>query len=386
MKKGTIITYGGHWFCMSASNVFARVTRENTIFKDERSLSPDFIPDALPHRDGQINALVYALKPLAEGGKASNVFVFGPPGAGKTATLRYVVSQLKEFSGRVRPVYLNCYGYNTRQAVLAELTRIVERPVPSRGMSTSELYQKVLEGLKFANFVPVLVFDEFDQLMENDGNDLLYDILRIPENGRVAIPVILISNDTSIPSRLDARVRSSFSHESVEFGPYTPMQLKDILRERASLSLVPNAISPDVVGLIAAHASKRGGDCRVAIETLRKAARNAERANAQQISEEHVRAAFEDPETHAVQKSIPYLSESHKQVLKGLFLLGGKNVPSNDLYVKLASQGIGLSDRRIRELLVELEKRKAVTTTTDVSGRGRTKRITVNFSEQTMEN
>jgi Cdc6-like AAA superfamily ATPase len=164
------------------------------------------------------------------------------------------------------------------------------------------------------------------------------------------------------------------------------MQLKDILRERAALSLVTNAISPDMIGLIAAHASKRGGDCRVAIETLRKAARNAERGNASEISEENVRMAFEDPETHAVQKSIPYLSESHKQVLKGLFLLGGKNVSSNDLYVKLASQGIGLSDRRIRELLVELEKRKAITTTTDVSGRGRTKRITVNFSEQTMEN
>lgn len=371
---------------MSSSNVFARASKENIIFKDERVLSPDFIPEMLPHRDSQINSLVYALKPLVEGGKANNVFVFGPPGAGKTATLKYVVNQLKEFSARVRPVYLNCYGYNTRQSVLSELTRIVERPVPARGMSTSELYQKVLEGLKFANFVPVLVFDEFDQLMENDGNELMYDILRIPENGRVGVPVILISNDTSIPSRLDARVRSSFSHETVEFNPYSPSQLKDIIRERAALALVPNALSTEALHLIAGHASKRGGDCRVAIETLRKAARNAERSNASQISEEHVRAAFEDTETHAVQKSIPYLSDSHKMVLKGLFLLGGKNVPSHDLYVKLASQGFGLSDRRIRELLVELEKRKAVTTSTDVSGRGRTKRITVNFSEQVMEN
>ncbi len=371
---------------MAKENVFARVSKENTIFKDERVLSPDFVPDVLPHREHQINSIVYALKPLAEGGKATHVFVSGPPGTGKTVTLKYVLDQLKEFSSRVKPVYLNCYGYNTRQSVLAELTRIVERPVPARGMGTNELYQKVLEGLKFASFTPVLVFDEFDQLMENDGNDLLYDILRIPEHGRNGIPVIIISNDTSIPSRLDARVRSSFGHEGVDFSPYTPAQLKDILKERAARAFVPNAISQDVTGLIAAHASKRGGDCRIAIETLRKAARNAERNNASEILEEHVRAAFEDPETHAVQKSIPYLSDSHKLVLKSLFVLGGKNVPSNELYIKLASQGIGLSDRRIRELLVELEKRKAVTTNTDLSGRGRTKRITVNFSEGVMDN
>lgn len=370
---------------MPTDNVFARASRENAIFKDERVLTPEFIPDVLPHRDSQITSLVYALKPLTEGGKASNVFVFGPPGTGKTVTLRYVMDQLKEFSSRVKPVYLNCFGFNTRQAVLAELTRIVERPVPGRGMSTNELFSKVLEGLKFVKFAPVLVFDEFDQLLENDGNELLYDILRIPEHGLHAIPIILISNDPSIPSRLDARVRSSFSHESAEFSPYSPPQLKDILRSRANSALAPNALPQDVLGLIAAHASKRGGDARVAIETLRKAARNAEKANASQIQEAHARDAFEDAQTGALAKSVPFLSDAHKQVVNALFTLGGTNVHSHDLYSKLAAQGFGMGERRIREILVELEKKKAITTTTDTIGRGRTKRITVNFSKEEMK-
>lgn len=370
---------------MVRENVFARSTRDNAIFKDERVLSPEYLPEVLPHRDTQVNSLVFALKPLAEGGKATHLFVHGPPGTGKTVTLKYVMEQLKEFSGRVKPVYLNCFGFNSRQAVLAELTRVVERPVPARGMSTNELYSKVLEGLKFAKFVPVLVFDEFDQLLDNDGNELLYDLLRIPEHGRMQIPVVLISNDPTIPSRLDARVRSSFSHESVEFAPYSPIQLKDILKERANLALHSNVLSADVLGLIAAHANKRNGDARVGIETLRKAARNAERQNATEITAEHAKAAFEDSETSAVLKAVPFLSESHKHVVKILFSLGGKNVPSSELYSRLAASGIGLSDRRVRELLVELEKKRAITTSTDTSGRGRTKVITVNFPESELK-
>ncbi len=370
---------------MPKENVFARSTRENPIFKDERVLNSEHVPDVLPHRENEINSLVYALKPLSEGGKATNIFVYGVPGTGKTVTLKYVMDQLKEYSSRVKPVYFNCFGFNSRQAVLAELTRVVERPVPARGMSTNELYAKVLEGLKFAKFVPVLVFDEFDQLLNHDGNELLYDILRIPEHERAAIPIILISNDPSIPSQLDARVRSSFSPQSIEFSSYSPLQIKDILRERASQALVPNVLSPDVLGLIAAHAGKRGGDARVAIETLRKAARNAERENASEISEVHARAAFEDIESSALQKAIPFLSEPHKQIIRAIFTLGGKNVPSIDVYAKLESAGMGLSDRRIRELLVELERKKAITTSTDLSGRGRTKLITVNFPEAAMK-
>ncbi len=370
---------------MALENVFARIARDQGIFKDERVLSPEYVPDVLPHRENQINSLVYALRPLADGGKASNVFVFGPPGTGKTVTLKYVVDQLKEYSSRVKPVYLNCFAYNSRQAVLSELTRVVERPVPGRGMSTHELYEKVLEGLKFAKFVPVLVFDEFDQLMDHDGNELLYDILRIPEQGRPFVPVILISNDSTILSQLDGRVRSSFSHELAEFQPYTPHQLKGILKDRANLSLFPNVLSADTLGLIAAHASKRGGDARVAIETLRKAARNAEKHNSHEILPEHAREAFEDNETSAVLKAVPYLSDSHKQVLNALFSLGGKNIPSLDLYSRLASQGVNMSDRRVREIITELEKKKAIATLTDATGRGRTKRITVNFSQEAMK-
>ncbi len=371
--------------CMMKDNVFARASKEHAIFKDERALSPEYLPEVLPHRDTQIQTLVYALKPLAEGGNASHVFVFGPPGTGKTVTLKFVMQQLKDFSARVKPVYINCFALNSRQAVLAELTRVVERPVPARGMSTNELYAKVLEGMKFASFVPVLVFDEFDQLLANDGNELLYDLLRLPEHGRKAIPIILISNDTSIPSKLDDRVRSSFSHEAVEFPQYAPPQLKDILRERAKMAMHPDAISEDIISLIAGHAAKHGGDCRKGLDALLKAGKIAERKNANKIEVEHAKEAFEDREVIAVMRAVPFLQIPQKQVLQALFKLGGKNIPSNALYGQMARMGFELSDRRVREIVVELEVKKLLRTETDTSGRGRTKNITVLLPEDALK-
>lgn len=369
---------------VSRDNVFARNRVENHIFRDERFLSPDFLPDGLPHRDNQVQSLVYALRPLSEGKNASHVFVHGSPGTGKTATLKFVMNQLKDFSERVKPVYFNCFEFNTRQSVLAELTRVVERPVPSRGMSTGELFSKVLEGLRFARFVPVLVFDEFDQLLFNDGSELLYDVLRVSEKGLPSIPVVLISNDFSIPSKLDERVRSSFGHEAIFFDSYSPKQLKDILRERAGLAFFPNVLSDDALGLIAANASKRGGDCRVAIESLLKAGRQAERSNSPVISVEHVRLALGDSLTSATQKAVPFLSSTHRQILDAIFELGGKDVSSHDVYACLTSKGIVLSDRRVRELVVDLERKKVITTQTDTSGRGRTKKITASFPESVL--
>ena len=55
------------------TNVFDKGSKIHRIFKDERFLYPEFVPERLPHRDSEIDALVFALKPVSEGRKPQNV-------------------------------------------------------------------------------------------------------------------------------------------------------------------------------------------------------------------------------------------------------------------------------------------------------------------------
>jgi len=73
--------------------------RASRIFKNRETLRPDYIPDELPHRDKEIYKLAEILfHPLLRGDRPSNVFIYGYPGTGKTATTKHVFKAIKEKS------------------------------------------------------------------------------------------------------------------------------------------------------------------------------------------------------------------------------------------------------------------------------------------------
>jgi cell division control protein 6 len=148
-------------------NIFADA-EEGEIFRDEKFLYPEFVPERLPYRDAQIDEMVHAFQPVLKGGKPQNVFVFGASGTGKTVTVKYVLRELEAFSNRAKGLYLNCFEYNTRQAVLNQICVFLGVPVPRRGIATDEVYSELLLALKKADFVPLIVLDELDQLMASN--------------------------------------------------------------------------------------------------------------------------------------------------------------------------------------------------------------------------
>ncbi|MDO8661178.1 MAG: hypothetical protein Q7K43_04770, partial [Candidatus Woesearchaeota archaeon] len=62
-----------------------------SIFKNEEALEPDFVPKLLPYRDQQQHALASCIKPLLQDRNGRNAFVFGAPGIGKTAAVKWVL-------------------------------------------------------------------------------------------------------------------------------------------------------------------------------------------------------------------------------------------------------------------------------------------------------
>src|SRR3989338_8069474 len=205
--------------------------------------------------------------------------------------------------------------------------------------------------MQACNFTPIIILDEVDQLLLNDENSkLLYDLLRVVEYGAKPLGVIMISNDLGLTAKLDARIRSSLAQQTLFFEPYTPQELKSILSERASLAFCKGCIESDAIGVSAAHAAKLGGDCRVAIESLLKAGRIADRKNSAKVKVEHLKEAFDAVDSVSSLKALKHLSRDELLLLK--IIVEHSPVNSGKAY-KIYSKAPGalLKERRLRGIL-----------------------------------
>lgn len=370
-----------------SENIFSKQKKLQEIFKDERFLYPEFVPEKLPHRDSEIDSLVYSLKPVLSGKKPENVFVTGESGTGKTVTVKFVLNELHEYSDRAKSLYVNCFEFNTRHAVLSAVTNFLGNPVPRRGVATDEVYSRLLSSLKSIDFTPIIVLDEVDQLFaDEEASKLFYDLLRVVEYGKHCFGLIFISNDSELTAKFDSRVKSSLASQTIVFQKYSPQQLKDILNERCQYAFHSSKLESEVINVAAGHAAKLNGDARVAIECLLKAGREAERENAGKVSLEHLKKAFLQLDSTALKKTVKFLKENQKIILK--ILIENDSMNSGELYERYSKQSKEpLTLRRFRDLVNELEKFDLIKMEDAVHEiKGRTRKISLKVPKNLLQN
>lgn len=340
------------------ANIFEKHSNTRTIFKNEKVLYPEHMPDKLPGRDSEINTIAYSLKPVLSGGRPRNVFIYGPPGVGKTVCVKHVLEQLEDYSSRAKYKYINCWEYNTRHSILSQITNFLGFAVPRRGVATDEIYNYFIEALKKSSFSSIIILDEIDQILNNpEGSKLLYDLLR---TNLSKIGIIAISNNLTMTFNLDARVRSSLTEESVVFKPYTPMELKEIINERVKLAFFPMAVEKEIIDVAAGHAAKLGGDARIAISSIWQAGKEAEKENSPKVSLDNLKQAFKISEEAPVKKMLKYLTAPEKKILK---MLVQKEMFSTEIYEEYNKDTDDqLTDRRLRTFIARLETLKLVDT------------------------
>jgi len=291
------------------------------IFANREILHPDYVPDVLPHREGEIKKLAEILVVSAKGEKPSNVLLYGLTGTGKTVVSKYVVKKLVEKASSIGSnlgyAYVNTRKLDTPYKVLASIASSLGLRIPYTGLAISEVYRKYINALENWSGLHIVILDELDYFVKRNGDDLLYKLLRINEDlSKSRVSIIGITNNLYFVENLDPRVRSSLGEEEIFFPPYNAEQLYTILKQRAEKAFHPGVIDDSVISYCAALAARENGDARRALDLLRVAGEVAERENALVIGTEHVKKALAEVEEGRVNQVIATLPLQQKLVLK----------------------------------------------------------------------
>src|ERR687884_1252145 len=384
-------------------NIFEKAAIGETLIKNRRTLTIDYVPEKLPFRDEETKTVAQTLSVVLKGARPSNLLLFGKPGTGKTAVVKNVINRLqkkaKELEIEVIMPFVNAKTANTAYKVLYEIAEEMginkgekKQQVYFTGLSMGEATDRILDFIqKKKKLHVILVIDEIDSLVDKNGDDILYNFTRANERMYEGgfISLIGISNSLTFKDKLDPRVRSSLSEEEMVFNPYTVEQLRKILDDRAKLAFNDDIVSDAAINLCAAMAGKENGDARRAIDLLRVAAEIAERERAPKVEESHIRLAQEKIEKDTNYEVLKNSTAHTKLVI--LAITKSKNGNTGEVYEIYSSlckhsEQEPLTQRRITQIISELDQLGLVTSYVVSQGRyGRSQRIKVTVSTLTVK-
>ncbi|MCL5018256.1 MAG: ORC1-type DNA replication protein [Candidatus Pacearchaeota archaeon] len=359
----------------------------NGIFKNKSLLQNSYQPEDIPHRDKQINQIASILAPVLRGERASNLFLYGKTGTGKTLSIQYIKNELikrvkKDSDFELRIEYLNCKlkkVSDTEYRILAELIKKFGGEVPATGLPTQSVYDKFIDTIDSTKMTVVLILDEIDQTAKKISDDFLYNLTRLnSELTKSQICLVGISNNLTFLDEIDPRVKSSLSEEEIVFPPYNAMQLQDILTKRANDVFKEGIMQEGVIAKCAALAAREHGDARRALDLLRIAGELAERDNSTKILFKHIDEANNKIEKDKILDVIKTEPKQFQIVLSSIIALSEK--PNNhiftgevyNLYRDLCNKNHLeiLTQRRVSDIIQEFDMLGIITVNVISKGRG----------------
>ena len=299
-------------------------TTGKSVFKDQRTLSFDYVPSKLVHREGQMKRLIMLYRPVVESNFAQNAVLTGSVGTGKTATAKRFCMDLKDFAEKQQKavdwVLVNCRQRNSESSAVLHIVNHFQPNFPDRGFSITEMLRILRKDLEKRKVHLIVVLDEADMLLKKAGSDIIYKLTRFGEekiDSKELVSLILISQK-NVFDLLDASSASTFKRTNlIEFGKYSTEELRDIVTQRAELALHDGAIDKDAIDIIA-EVSSEWGDARFAIEILEKAGMLADEESAGKVNVEHVRAAKAEAYSSITESKLIGLDNHQKLALLGI--------------------------------------------------------------------
>lgn len=282
-------------------DIFEDLLNKPSIFKDERKLDINFIPDELPHRNKELSLLSQLFLTLLTNPNeiSRKILVTGKTGIGKTVTVKLfgtlLIEAAKKKNISINYIHVNCRKERTSYKVMIKIIRSINKNFPKRGYSPQDLLEIINDFLNTHNFHILIILDELNYLINND-NDLIYSLTRINDdsfNMPQRVSIIGIVRDVSCINNLDNSTLSTLQRNIIRFENYTSDQIFDILKYRAEISFKRNVLSDELIEMISDIVSVKG-DIRYGLNLLWKAGKIAENKNLQVINSECVRLANQD--------------------------------------------------------------------------------------------
>jgi cell division control protein 6 len=264
-----------------------------SVFRDERSLFPEFLPQKLPRREKEISRLATDFRPLIQkkGSFAINVAITGGAGVGKTAVARYCGKHIENAAKKkgiaIKFVFFNAHTFRTKTSILRNLLTD-HFNVTARGFSDEEILGMLVKRLEKDDMRLIIALDEANLL----GSDEILSVIHASEVfgiERSRISTIIICRRTEWRAILNAPL-SGHIHDQINIPGYTKEELFDILSYRAQLAFNPGAIPEDILNIIAEITSQTQ-NARHGIEIMLRAGKIADYEHLGELNAEVIRRA-----------------------------------------------------------------------------------------------
>ena len=359
---------------------------DETLFRDPEVFDPDFVPEQFNFREAQMQELAFQLRPGLRGARPLNTVCRGPPGTGKTSTVRKLFAEVEETTKTLVPVYVNCQIDNTNFGILSEVYNQISGHLPRASRtSTKQVIDGVARVLDRDQKILVVALDDANYLLyENELNRVLYSLLRTHEvypGTKIGVIVILSDLTIQLAERLDARAQSIFRPGEVYFSPYSSDEVRAILDERARQGFYPGVLSGEQLDLVVEQTMK-GGDLRVGIDLLKRAGIAAEMDGRRRIEDQDVRRAYTASRFLHLDAVIRTLDTDERGVLDHLARASAERdeITSGELFDEIHEE-LGLRYTRYYEIVTKLEAMRLVDITFR-AGRGRTRTVNLRYEPE----
>jgi archaeal cell division control protein 6 len=333
---------------------------DESLFINEQALDYDYVPRIIPHRENQQHYIADVIKPLFQKKSGRNLFISGAPGIGKTVAIKHVLRELNDKTDDIITVYVNCWKKDTSYKILMDICEQLNYKWV-HNKRTDEL-MKVVSDIVNKKSV-VIVLDEVDRVKELD---ILYSF----SEDFYKKCILMIANDSEWLIKLDERIKSRLTPDSLEFKKYNYEEGLDILKQRSQYAFVPDCVEKGVLELVASNAFEKG-DIRTGIFLLKESGNIAEMKASRKIMVEHCEKAIEKLDSFKIKKQedfgieeikiLELVKENSGLTIKELFGVYSGEISYRTFHRKLEeldkNNMISLGERKDKSIVVNYTKK-----------------------------